>query len=64
MDSTSSLKRLLAVLSERDIGLGYDDLAWLFESPQTKDSMMSWVHEYLDSATLLSPEELDMYDCQ
>ena len=63
MDSTSSLNRLLAVLSERDIGLGYDDLAWLFESPQTKDSMMSWVHEYLTPATLLSPEELDMYVC-
>jgi hypothetical protein len=61
MDSAASLNRLLAVLTERDIGLGYDDLAWLFESAQTRDSMMSWVHEYLAPATLLSPEELDMY---
>jgi hypothetical protein len=61
MDSAASLDRLLAVLTERDIGLGYDDLAWLFDSPQTRDSMMSWVHEYLAPATLLSPEELDMY---
>ncbi|KAG9701201.1 hypothetical protein KCU95_g10620, partial [Aureobasidium melanogenum] len=61
MDSTASLNRLLAVLAERDIGLGYDDLAWLFESPQTRDSMISWVHEYLTDRTLLSPEELDMH---
>ncbi|KAG9694454.1 hypothetical protein KCU95_g5631, partial [Aureobasidium melanogenum] len=61
MDSAASLNRLLAVLAERDIGLGYDDLAWLFESPQTSDSMISWVHEYLTSSTLLSPEELDMH---
>lgn len=60
MDATASLKRLLAVLTERDIGLGYDDLAWLFESPQTRDAMISWVHEHLTSATLLTPEELDM----
>lgn len=61
MDSTTSLNRLLTVLTERDIGLGYDDLAWLFDSPQTRDSMVSWVHEYLNPATLLSPEEFDMY---
>ncbi|CAD0106086.1 unnamed protein product [Aureobasidium uvarum] len=42
MDSAASLNRLLAVLTERDIGLGYDDLAWLFDSPQTRDSMISW----------------------
>jgi hypothetical protein len=64
MDTAASLNRLLAVLTERDIGLGYDDLAWLFESAQTRDSMMSWVHEYLAPATLLSPEELDMYVCR
>ncbi|KAH0284247.1 hypothetical protein M436DRAFT_34934 [Aureobasidium namibiae CBS 147.97] len=61
MDAAASLNRLLTVLTERDIGLGYDDLAWLFDSPQTRDSMVSWVHEYLDPATLLSPEELDMH---
>ncbi|KAI4715855.1 hypothetical protein E4T48_07959 [Aureobasidium sp. EXF-10727] len=61
MNSTASLNRLLAVLTERDIGLGYDDLAWLFDSSQTRDSMISWVHEYLAPTTLLSPEELDMH---
>jgi len=61
MDSTAALNRLLAVLTERGIGLGYDELGWLFESPQYKDSMTSWVHEYLSPATLLSLEEHDLY---
>lgn len=61
MDSAAALNRLLAVLTERGIGLGYDELGWLFESPQYKDSMTSWVHEYLSPATLLSLEEHDLY---
>ncbi|CAD0013104.1 unnamed protein product, partial [Aureobasidium pullulans] len=64
MDSAAALNRLLAVLTERGIGLGYDELGWLFESPQYKDSMTSWVHEYLSPATLLSLEEHDLYPMQ
>lgn len=61
MDSDASLKRLLQVLSERDIGLGREDLDWLFESPGTRDDMIAWVNEYLNDETLLSPEELELY---
>ncbi|THW81983.1 hypothetical protein D6D18_08558 [Aureobasidium pullulans] len=61
MDSAAALNRLLAVLTERGIGLGYDELGWLFESPQYKDSMTSWVHESLSPATLLSLEEHDLH---
>ncbi|KAL1297052.1 hypothetical protein AAFC00_004641 [Neodothiora populina] len=61
MDSNRALKRLLHVLSERDIGLGEDDLGWLFESPDTRDDMIAWVNEYLNVDTLLSPEELELY---
>lgn len=57
--SNASLKRLLNVLAERDIELGHDDLAWLFESPQTKSDMIAWVTEYLNPDTLLSREELE-----
>ena len=63
MDSDASLKRLLQVLSERDIGLGREDLDWLFESPETRDDMIAWVNEYLNDETLLSPEELELYAC-
>jgi len=61
MDANTSLKRLIHVLSERDIGLGKDDLDWLFESPETRDDMVAWVNEYLNEHTLLSREELELY---
>ncbi|GAB7351162.1 hypothetical protein MBLNU459_g1613t1 [Dothideomycetes sp. NU459] len=55
------LERLLNVLAERDIDLGHDDLAWLFESSQTRGDMIAWVTEYLNPDTLLSREELEIY---
>lgn len=58
--ASASLKRLLNVLAERDIELGHDDLAWLFDSPQTRNDMIAWVTEYLNLDTLLSREELEM----
>lgn len=63
MDADASLKRLLYVLSERDIGLGHDDLGWLFDGEETRDDMIAWVNEYLREETLLSREELEMYVC-
>lgn len=60
MDSDASLKRLLHVLSQRDIGLGRDDLDWLFETTETQHDMVAWVNEYLNEATLLTREELEM----
>lgn len=60
MNADSALKRLLHVLSDRDIGLHQDDLAWLFESPETQHDMVAWVNEYLNENTLLTPEELEM----
>lgn len=60
MGHNASLKRLLDVLSQRNIGLGRDDLSWLFETPDTRDDMDAWVNEYLNEETLLSHEELEM----
>ncbi|CAC9887255.1 unnamed protein product [Aureobasidium pullulans] len=62
MDSAAALNRLLAVLTERGIGLGYDELGWLFESPQYKDSMTSWVHEYLTTTTDGMPQPMQETD--
>lgn len=59
MDADGCLKRLLHVLAERDIGLGHDDLAWLFETPETRNDMISWTNEYLNQDTLLTPSELE-----
>ena len=60
MNTQIALNRLLHVLSERDIGLGRDDLVWLFESPETQHDMVAWVSEYLNEDTLLSREELEL----
>lgn len=54
------MKRLLSVLADRDIGLGKDDLAWLFDTPETRHDMVAWVNEYLIDETLLTPEELHL----
>ena len=52
------LETLIHILSQRAIDLGRDDVAWAFESPQTKGAIVSYVNEYLSPVTLLSKEEL------
>lgn len=60
MQSSRSLERLLTVLEERETGLGRDDVEWAFKSAKTKDGITAWVDEYLEPATLLSKDELDL----
>lgn len=60
MNSQEALQHLLAVLRERDIPFGRDDVRWAFESPDTKETVEKWVEEYLGSDTLLSKEELEL----
>ncbi|KAF9637055.1 hypothetical protein BFW01_g7951 [Lasiodiplodia theobromae] len=62
MRDDNSLNRLLAVLRERRIPLTRDDVQWAFESVKTQHDAASWVEEYLQSDTLLSKEELDLYE--
>lgn len=57
MTASPELVRLLRVLDDRDVGLGPNDVAWAFDSVNTKDSIASWVQEYLSPATLLTREE-------
>ncbi|KAF1811974.1 hypothetical protein P152DRAFT_436921, partial [Eremomyces bilateralis CBS 781.70] len=56
------LQTLLAVLEERGIPLGADDVKWAFESSQTREAILSWVERYLHDETLLSFEEEALYD--
>ena len=60
-NSESRLNLLLDVLSDRRINLRRDDVAWVFHSDQTKDSIVKYVDEYLTADTLLSHEELQMH---
>lgn len=62
MSQHAALEHLLHVLKSRDIALGKDDVAWAFESAQTKDDIVSWSNEFLSPATLLTKEELLLYE--
>ncbi|KAF2836017.1 hypothetical protein M501DRAFT_980600 [Patellaria atrata CBS 101060] len=61
MSNSSSLEHLVKVLEERVTGLERDDVQWAFESVKTKDDATAWVDEYLNDDTLLSKEELDLF---
>jgi hypothetical protein len=60
MASSPELEHLLRVLDGRGLGLGHDDVAWAFDSPNTNGAITSWVQEYLSSATILSREEVTL----
>ena len=54
-------EHLLTVLKERGIELGSDEVSWAFSSNKTRDQSIAWVKEYLQDATLLTKDELNMY---
>ncbi|KAF2403412.1 hypothetical protein EJ06DRAFT_579457 [Trichodelitschia bisporula] len=62
MKSGEAQQRLLTVLKERNINIGPDDVAWAFESPRTRDEVTVWIEEYLDSLTLLTEDEYELYN--
>ncbi|KAK5119601.1 hypothetical protein LTR85_007430 [Meristemomyces frigidus] len=57
MLASPKMQHLLRVLDERDIPLGFDDIAWAFEGA-TRDEVETWVREYLSPSSLLTKEEL------
>ena len=60
--ASKELYHLLRVLDDRDLGLGRDDVAWAFDSPETKHKTEDWVHDYLQTPTLLTKEEHIFYE--
>ncbi|KAK7518378.1 uncharacterized protein IWZ02DRAFT_317461 [Phyllosticta citriasiana] len=62
MADSETLNHLLSVLRERRIPLTRDDVQWAFESVKTRDDAVAWVDQYLQQNTLLSKEELDLYE--
>ncbi|KAK4499020.1 hypothetical protein PRZ48_009532 [Zasmidium cellare] len=54
----TELETLLHALSERDIPLNEDDVAWAFETAGTRDKAASWVKQHLHTTTLLTKDEL------
>jgi len=61
MTESDARQLLLSALYKRGIDLGTDDVNWAFESPKTKAELTAWVREYLDSSTLLTRDEVDLY---
>ncbi|GAB7345107.1 hypothetical protein MBLNU457_3505t1 [Dothideomycetes sp. NU457] len=61
-ESKSRLEVLLDVLTDRSIDLRKDDVAWAFQSAQTKESINRYVDEYLTPNTLLTFEELHIFE--
>ncbi|KAL1623017.1 hypothetical protein SLS56_008428 [Neofusicoccum ribis] len=62
MRDNDPLNRLLTVLRDRRIPLARDDVQWAFESVKTQDDAAAWVDEYLHNNTLLTKEELELYE--
>jgi len=56
------MEDLLTVLRDREIPLGRDDVQWAFESSKARDEITLWTQEYLQKPSLLSKNELDLYD--
>lgn len=61
MQPPDPLEHLLLVLRERHIPLSQDDVQWAFNAPNTKETVVEWVKEYLGADTLLSKDELELY---
>jgi hypothetical protein len=61
MTDSDARQQLLSALYKRGIDLGTDDVNWAFESQKTKSELLTWIREYLDSSTLLTRDELDLY---
>ena len=60
--SSPELQQLLRVLDERDLNLHNDNVAKTLRSKEASDGMRQWVNKYLDPTTLLTKEELTLYD--
>jgi len=56
------MEQLLTVLRDREIPLDRDDVQWAFKSSKARDEATAWTQEYLQTASLLSKNELDSYD--
>lgn len=62
MTDSDARQQLLSALYKRGIDLGTDDVNWAFESQKTKTDLSTWIREHLDSSTLLTRDELDLYE--
>ncbi|ORY11314.1 hypothetical protein BCR34DRAFT_565430 [Clohesyomyces aquaticus] len=60
-DDAAAAHHLLNVLEERELHVDLDKVLEAFENEDTKRDMSAWVEEHLNSETLLTKEELELY---
>ncbi|KAH6612126.1 hypothetical protein C7974DRAFT_347432 [Boeremia exigua] len=61
MSEEQAAHHLLNVLEERNLDVDLDRILLGFEDENTKREAAAWVHEYLNEETLLTKEELELY---
>ncbi|KAF1926412.1 uncharacterized protein M421DRAFT_102468 [Didymella exigua CBS 183.55] len=61
MSEEQAAHHLLNVLEERGLDVDLDKILLGFEDEETKGEAAAWVHEYLNEETLLTKEELELY---
>ncbi|KAG0634060.1 hypothetical protein HOY80DRAFT_1025974 [Tuber brumale] len=62
MDPTGASQKLLRALSAHEIPLGEDDVLWVFGNAKTAAPVTQWVERYITEETLVSIEELEIYN--
>ncbi|KAF2196410.1 hypothetical protein GQ43DRAFT_484974 [Delitschia confertaspora ATCC 74209] len=62
MAEEAAAHHLLNVLDERELSVDLDAILATFESEDTKAQAAAWVNEYLNEETLLTKEELELYE--
>ncbi|KZM21069.1 uncharacterized protein EKO05_0011157 [Ascochyta rabiei] len=61
MSQEQAAHHLLNVLEERGLDVDLDKILLGFEDEDTQREAAAWVHEYLNEETLLTKEELELY---
>lgn len=64
MTGDVALVDLLDALRARQAPIMRDDVQWAFEAKNSRQEAVDFVDQYLTAETLLSQDELELYDSQ
>ncbi|KAF2105797.1 hypothetical protein BDV96DRAFT_655271 [Lophiotrema nucula] len=62
MEDEAAAHHLLNVIEERELNVDLDSVLAAFEDESTKKDLAAWVNEHLNEETLLTKEELELYE--
>lgn len=64
MTGDIALEDLLGALRARQAPIMRDDAQWAFDAKNSRQEAVDFVDQYLTAETLLSQDELELYDSQ